>query len=177
MSASVTPPAPPWYARVESIKRSQMTQSPRSSAGRTTRSTWVGARRGEQQGFGARAPAVGVAGHQQGADRFCSRRATGFARQHDRRAALAQRLGQSLRLRRFADALATLERDEHPARGHADHAPNRDFSPAHARPKNPASPTAFSATSGMTCGGVDEVSTIRSAMCWPLAIGALIGPS
>ena len=134
----------------------------------------VGTRGGEQQRLDARAPAVGAACHQQVADRLRPRRAARLPRRYHGQATRAQCLGEAGELRRFADALPPFERDEATRQRQT---PKKDQSPAHARRKNPASPTAFSATSGITCGGVEGVSTTRSAMCWPAAMGALIGPS
>ena len=131
----------------------------------------VGARGGEQQGFGARAPAILAAGEQQGADRFRAFAAARLARFHDLQPARAQGSGERAKLGRFTRALSAFQRDE-AARTH----PNSDFMPFQMRPNIPASATSSPATNGMTCGGVSGVWTMSWAICCPLAIGALIGP-
>ena len=147
-----------------------------SSAGRMVRATWS-----------ARAAAnssASVSGVQRSTSPCSSRpriasrpgAAARLAGVDDVDAARPQRCGQRRQLGRFADPLPAFERDE--AAGHGRHAaPNRLFRPVQMRPKKPASPTAVSATSGVTCGGMPSpVSTTRSAICWPCAIGACTGP-
>ena len=131
----------------------------------------VGARRREQQRFGARAPAIGAAGQQQRADRFRALAPARLARFDDVQTTAPQGLGQGAQLRRLACPLPAFQRDE-PAARH----PNSDFRPFQSRPNMPASATSSPATSGITCGAVSWVWTISCAICWPLAIGALIGP-
>ena len=134
----------------------------------------VGARGGEEQGFRFRAPAFVRAVEQEAADRLGAGAAARLARGHQINAACLKGRGQRLQLRRFANPLAPFEGDEAASR-HA--APNRLFRPYQMRPKKPASPTSVSAASGITCGGEPSpVSTTRSAMCWPCAIGAWTGP-
>ena len=132
----------------------------------------IRARSGEEQCLGTRTPAIGLAFHQQRTDCFCAGAPARFTGCHDSVPARTECIGQRLKLGRFADALSAFKGDEFGA-----HPPKNDIKPAQTRPKKPASETASSATSGMTCGAVSGVVTTRSAMCWPLAIGALIGPS
>ena len=126
----------------------------------------------EQQRLAMRAPAPHRTLHQQAANRLRALTAAGLARHQCLDPTRAQRLGKQPRLSRFAGALPALERDEATR-----HPPNSPFSPAHARPKKPASPTSLSATRGRRCSGMSGVVTTRSAICWPALIGALIGPS
>ena len=136
----------------------------------------VGARGGEQQRLGRGAPALFVAGRAA---------ARGSPRRPGCRPARGSRR-QSMPAPRSASASAAtwvdLPAPSPPSRlmkrpravAHA--IPNSCLKPIQMRPKKPASPTASPATSGITCGAVSAVVTTRSAICWPLAIGALTGP-
>ena len=90
---------------------------------------------GEEQGFRSSAPAVVGAAQQQLADALRALAAAGLARDEHVKAALGQRFGKRLHLRRLADPLPAFERDELAA-AHA--MPNSDLSPSHTRVKNPA---------------------------------------
>ena len=130
-------------------------------------------RRRKQQRFGTRTPAFLVAEQQQFADLLGAFASTGFSRNENLDVSLPQGLGQRGQLGRLADPFPAFERDE--AR-FGDHAiPKSCLRPIHARVKKPASPTASPATSGITCSP-SGIETTKSAMCWPLAIGALTGP-
>ena len=134
----------------------------------------VGAGGGEEQGLGLGGPAVVVALEQKLADRLGAGAAAGLAGLDHLEAAAAQRLGQRLQLGRLADPLPAFEGDEAARASRLSRTARSG--PFQIRPKKPASPTASAATSGMVWGGVSAVETTRSAICWPLAIGALIGP-
>ena len=73
-------------------------------------------RRREQQGLGARRPAIGRTLQQQATDRLRPLAAAGFARLDDVMTPAAQSGGQGPDLGRFPDALAALQRDETPPR-------------------------------------------------------------
>ena len=76
----------------------------------------VGARRGEQQGLGARVPARLVALQQQRADRLGIGAAAGLAGDDDRQPAPLERRGERVELGRLARPLPAFEADEPPAR-------------------------------------------------------------
>ena len=139
----------------------------------------VAARRGEQQCLRPRVPAPIIAFEEQGADRLCARAPARLARDDHADPAPLERGGERGELGRLARPLPALEADEPPARHLVSPyaMPSNCLRPVHRRPKKPASSTASAATSGITCSPVSDEVTIRSAMCWPLAIGALIGPT
>jgi len=133
----------------------------------------VGAGGIDEQQFGQRAPAVGVALDDQRTDRFGPRSAARLARRHDLEPLGAKCGDEQCSLSRLARPLPAFERDEL-----ARHFPMTRWRNAlPTRPNGPAMATASLATSGRRAVGSPGVVTTSSAIFWPLAIGALIGPS
>ncbi len=132
----------------------------------------IGPRCGKQQRFGPRAPAIAFVRKEQRADRLCARRASRLTRRYNLQPARAQGLGQKPRLRRLANALAALKRDEPPA----GHSPTTPSVPSRIRASAPPLAIEAPATSGSTCTGSPGTRTSRLATVSPFAIGALIGP-
>ncbi len=146
---------------------------PRSERRADQAGDMVGAGRSHEQRLGRRAPAVGLALDDQRADRLRPRRAARLARLDDVDPVFAQGAREERRLGRLAGPFPALKGNEAPA-----HLPPRRAWKALAmRPNGPAAATASVATSGSRAVGRPGVVTTRSAMCWPLAIGALTGPS
>src|SRR5688572_5017608 len=133
----------------------------------------IRARRSEKQRLGFWRHTRILSGEQQVADRLGGIAAAGLASEDAIDAAHGKCRMECLQLGRLADPFSAFERDEASGRAHA--MPNSCLRPIQARPKKPACSTASPATSGMTCSP-SGMATTRSAMCWPLAIGAFTGP-
>ena len=135
----------------------------------------IGAGGGEQQGFGLGRPAIVRAVSSNAADRLGARAAAGLAgHRRTSNAARAQCRGESLQLGRFADPFPAFERDEARFAAHA--IPKSCLSPIQMRPKKPAFADLLAGDQRHHLRAVSGVETTRSAICWPLAIGALTGP-
>ena len=143
-----------------------------SSAGRIVRATWSDAGGGEQQGLGLGGPVLDRAA---AAPRIAS--APGLPP--------GSRVSTTSRPRARSAAASAFAWVDLPAPSPPSSVMKR---PGHASPsealqartrcgrRSPPRATALSATSGMVWGGMSAVSTTRSAICWPWAIGARTGP-
>ncbi len=137
----------------------------------------IGSGCSKEECFNSRTPSIGNAFHQHATNSLCTRASARLPRCDDKMSTTTYGHSKCLELGRFANTLSALKRYETSALYFLVHPPKNDIKPAQTRPKKPASDTASSATNGMTCGAVSGVDTIKSAICCPFAIGALIGPS
>ena len=115
---------------------------------------------GEEQSFSSSIPAVFAAGHQERSDIFRAPCSAGFSCRDDGLAEGTKRVGNALDLSGLANTLPAFKGDEGAAQRQ-----KKDIKPAQARPKKPATGTSFSATSGVICGGIPLIVTMRSAIC------------
>ncbi len=133
----------------------------------------IGAGRGEQESLRLRPVAIVLSAQEKLANGLGAVASARLAGEDHSDSALAQGRRERLCLRGLADALPAFETDEAAAGVALTAIPNSCLNPSQMRPKKPALPTSSPATSGVTCGCVSPVNTSKSAMCWPLVIGAV----